>query len=290
MATDLSVIIISFNTRKLTEECLASVIKSLKETKLTYEIIVVDNVSEDGTREMLKKKFPSVKTILNSENVGFGKGNNQGIRTAKGEYVLLLNSDTVVLNNAIGKLVSYAKQHPNAFIGPKLLNPDRSPQSSCGPFFSLPVVFASLFLKGDFIGLTRWSPNRARKVDWVSGACILAPKKLFMQDLLFDENIFMYMEEIDLLMRARKKGYPTYFYPRSLIVHLGAASSTNKKKGPVLNIYRGFVYLYKKHGTPLSLAVVRLMLKTKAVLAWTVGVLLGKALLKETYEEAYRMV
>lgn len=290
MTIDLSIIIISFNTKKLTEECLTSTIRSLKASKLTYEIIVVDNVSTDGTRQMLKKKFPKVQTIFNSQNVGFGRGNNQGIHRANGEYILLLNSDTVVLNNAIGKLVSFGRQHPNAFIGPKLLNPDRSPQSSCGPFFSLPVVFASLFLKGDYIGLTRWSPTRARKVDWVSGACILAPKKVFMQDLLFDEKIFMYMEEIDLLMRASHKGYPTYFYPRSLVVHLGAASSTNKRKGPVLNIYRGFLYLYGKHGTPFTLGLVRLMLKAKAVIAWTVGVLLGKELLKETYEEAYKLV
>ncbi|MBI5019628.1 glycosyltransferase family 2 protein [Candidatus Gottesmanbacteria bacterium] len=290
MDIDVSIIIVSFNTKKLTEDCLTSTIRSLKESKLRWEIIVVDNISEDGTREMLKKKFPMVKTILNTENVGFGRGNNQGIKAAKGEYILLLNSDTVILNNAIGKLVSFGRQHPNAFIGPKLLNPDRTPQSSCGPFFTLPVVFASLFLKGDYIGLTRWSPNRARKVDWVSGACILAPKKLFMQNLLFDEQIFMYMEEIDLLMRAKRQGYATYFYPRSLIVHLGAASSTNKRKGPVLNIYRGFIYLYKKHGTPFSLGMVRMMLKTKAILAWLVGVALGKGLLKETYEEAYRMV
>lgn len=290
MTKDISIIIVSYNTKKLTEECLASTIRSLKHADLSYEIIVVDNVSTDGTRDMLKKKFPKVITILNSKNVGFGRGNNQGIRKANGKYILLLNSDTIVLNNAIGKLVSYGKQHPNAFIGPKLLNVDRSPQSSCGPFFSLPVVFAALFLKGDYIGLTRWSPNRARRVDWVSGACILAPKKLFMQDLLFDENIFMYMEEIDLLMRAKKKGYPTYFYPRSHIVHLGAASSTNKRKGPVLNIYRGFMYLYGKHGTPFTRSVVRIMLKVKAVLAWTVGAALGKELIKETYEEAFRMV
>lgn len=290
MNIDLSIIIISFNTKKLTEDCLTSTIRSLKEAKLSWEIIVVDNVSTDGTRDMLKKKFPAVRTILNAENVGFGRGNNQGIKAAKGEYILLLNSDTVVLNNAIGKLVSFGRQHPNAFIGPKLLNPDRSPQSSCGPFFSLPVVFASLFLKGDYIGLTRWSPTRARKVDWVSGACILGPKKLFMQDLLFDEQIFMYMEEIDLFMRARKKGYPAYFYPRSLIVHLGAASSTNKRKGPVLNIYRGFIYLYKKHGTPFSLSLVRHMLKIKAIAGWLVGLALGKDQLKETYEEAYHLV
>ncbi|HLD24619.1 MAG TPA: glycosyltransferase family 2 protein [Patescibacteria group bacterium] len=287
---DLSIIIVSFNTKKLLDDCLTSVIRSLKQTKLTHEIIVVDNASTDGTREMLSKKFSKVETILNHENVGFGRGNNQGIRKATGEYVLLLNSDTVVLNNAIGKLVSFGRQHANAFVGPKLLNPDKTPQSSCGPFFSLPVVFAALFLKGDSLGLTRWSPHRARRVDWVSGAAILAPKKLFMQDLLFDEEIFMYMEEIDLLMRARKKGYPTYFYPRSLIVHLGAASSTNKRKGPVLNIYRGFLYLYKKHGSPTGLGIVKFMLRIKAMIAWSIGVILGKAHLKETYEEAFRLV
>ena len=290
MAIDLSIIIVSFNTKKLTEDCLSSTIRSLKGSQLTWEIILVDNVSTDGTRQMLKKKFPMVKTILNRENVGFGRGNNQGIRAAAGEYILLLNSDTVVLNNAIGKLVSFGRQHPNAFIGPKLLNPDRTSQSSCGPFFSLPVIFASLFLKGDVIGLTRWSPNQARKVDWVSGACMLAPKKLFMQDLLFDEKIFMYMEEIDLLMRARKKGYHTYFYPRSHIVHLGAASSTNRRKGPVLNIYRGFLYLYKKHGSPYGLFMVKLMLRAKAVITWCIGALLGIEHLKETYAEAYKLV
>lgn len=287
---DLSIIIVSYNTRKLTEQCLTSVIRSLKGSDIRYEIIVVDNVSTDGTREMLKKKFPKVKTILNRQNVGFGRGNNQGIRVASGEYIFLLNTDTVILNDAIGKLLAFGKQHPNAFIGPKLLNPDKTPQSSCGPFFSLPVVFAALFLKGDYIGLTRWSPDRARRVDWISGAAILAPKKLFMSGLLFDEQIFMYMEEVDLLMRARNMGYQTYFYPRAMIVHFGAASSTDKKKGPVLNIYRGFLYLYKKHGTPLSLFSVRVMLKAKAVVAWGIGLALGKASLKETYEEAYRLV
>jgi GT2 family glycosyltransferase len=100
----------------------------------------------------------------------------------------------------------------------------------------------------------------------------------------------MYMEEIDLLMRARKKGYQTFFYPKAMIVHLGAASSTNKKKGPVLNIYRGFLYLYKKHANPLSFGIIRFLLMTKALLAWCVGAILGKELLKETYDEAYRMV
>lgn len=287
---DLSIIIVSFNTKKLTEDCLTSVNKSLKGAKIDYETIVVDNVSTDGTREMLKKKFPEVVAIFNTENVGFGRANNQGMKVARGEYILLLNSDTIVLNNAIGKLLSFAKQHPNSFVGAKLLNLDRSPQTSCGPFFSLPVVFASLFLKGDHIGLTRWSPSRTRRVDWVSGACIMGPRKLFFDDLFFDEKIFMYMEEIDLLYRAKQKGYRTYFYPRSLIIHLGTGSSTSKKKGPVLNIYRGFMYYYRKHRSPLETTILRWFLKAKAAVAWVLGMATGNDYLKETYAEAYRLV
>lgn len=287
---DLSIIIVSYNTKKLTEDCLNSVMRSLKTAAFTWEIIVIDNVSTDGTKEMLPKKFPEVRTVFNDENVGFGRANNQGIRMAQGSYIFLLNSDTVVVNNAVGKLYSFARQHPHAFVGPKLLNADRTPQTSCGPFFRLPVVFAALFLHGDRLGLTRWSPNHVRKVDWVSGAALMGPKQLFMKDLLFDEKIFMYMEEIDLLMRARKKGYPTFFYPRSLIVHLGAASSTNKRKGPVVNIYRGYLYLYAKHSSWLSQRILRGMLKTKAVIAWGIGWIIGSSYLKETYAEAYQLV
>ena len=287
---DVSVIIISFNTKKLTEDCLSSVVRSLKETKLTWEIILIDNVSTDGTREMLTKKFPMVRAVFNDENVGFGRANNQGIRLAKGEYILLLNSDTIVLNHALGKLHAFAKQHPNSFVAPKLLNLDRSPQTSCGPFFSLPVVFVALFLKGDRLGITRWSPNHVRKVDWASGAALMAQKRLFMNDLLFDEKIFMYMEEIDLLYRAKKKGYATYFYPRSLIVHLGSGSSTNKRKGPVLNIYRGYIYLYSKHASAMALGILKGMLKLKAMIGWAIGMLTGNAYLKETYAEAYQLV
>ncbi len=287
---DLSIIIVSFNTKKLLDDCLASLFQSLKGIGVSFEIIVVDNVSTDGTREMLKSKYKQVRAILNSENVGFGRANNQGIRQSRAEYIFLLNSDTIVINNAIGKLLAFAHQHPKSFVGPKLLNLDRSIQTSCGPFFSLPVVFAALFLRGDRIGLTRWSPNSVRRVDWVSGAALMGQRKLFVDDLLFDEKIFMYMEEIDLLYRARRRGYSTLFYPRSVIIHLGSGSSTNKKKGPVLNIYRGLIYFYQKHRGKVSTGMLRLLLKLKAAVAWGIGVVVGSSYLKETYAEAYRLV
>jgi GT2 family glycosyltransferase len=287
---DLSIIIVSYNTKKLTDECLASIKKSLSGSSIQYEMIVIDNVSTDGSKEMIEKKYPEVVTIWNTENVGFGRANNQGIKKAKGTYVLLINSDTIAINKSIPKLYEFAKNHPRAFVGPKLLNMDRSPQTSCGPFLTIPVVIGALFLKGDVIGLTRWSPNKLKYVDWVSGACMIAQKKVFMEDLLFDENIFMYMEEIDLLMRARKKGYRTLFYPGSQIVHLGGGSSTNKRSGPVINIYKGMVFVYKKHYSKFALFLLRLLLKKKALISMAIGLVTGSEYLKKTYAEAYKLV
>jgi GT2 family glycosyltransferase len=287
---DVSIIIVSFNTKQLLDDCLRSVYASLKKSSITAEVIVVDNVSTDGSKEMIRKKYPNVVLIANTDNVGFGRANNQGIVKATGEHILLLNSDTIVQNNALEKMVRFSKAHPRNFVGPKLFNVDGTPQTSGGPFFTLPVVFAVLFLKGDHTGLTRQSPDETRPIDWVSGACIIAPKKLFLDDLLFDEGIFMYMEEVDLLLRAQKKGYPTMFYHEAHITHLGGGSSTNKKKGPVLNIYRGFLYLYKKHYSVVSLGILRILLRLKALIAIVVGLLTGRADVRETYEEAYRLV
>ncbi len=287
---DVSLIIVSYNTEKILDDCLASIITSFVPSKISYEIIVVDNVSTDGTRGMLKKKYPNVVTILNSENVGFGRANNQGIKKAKGEYIILINSDTVVGVDALSKLVTFAKQHPNDFIGPKLLNPDSSAQTSCGYFFSLPVVFASLFLKGDVNGLIRWSPDETKMVDWVSGACFVGKKSVFMDDLLFDEKIFMYMEEVDLFMRAKAKGHNTYFYHESRIIHIGGGSSKNKRTGPVLNIYKGLLYVYAKHYSPSSMMLLKLFLRAKALISVIIGYLVGSDYLKKTYVEAYKLV
>jgi len=283
---DVSVIIVSFNTKQLLDDCLRSVYQSLKGSDIEEEIIVVDNLSKDGSKEMVKKKYPKVVLIANKDNVGFGRANNQGIVKARGEHILLLNSDTVCQGDALGKLVRFSQHHQNVFVGPKLFNADGSPQTSGGPFFTLPVVFAALFLKGDYNGLTRQSPDETRFIDWVSGACIIAPKKLFLDNLLFDEGIFMYMEEIDLLMRAANRGYKTMFYHQAHITHFGGGSSTNKKKGPVLNIYRGFLYLYKKHYSDASFGVLRIFLKLKAIIARRIG----NPEIKSIYEEAYRMV
>jgi GT2 family glycosyltransferase len=287
---DLSIIIISRNTKELLSGCLSSVFQSLKNTDFSFEVIVVDNASTDGSCEILQKNFKTAILIKNQSNIGFGKANNQGILKSKGEFILFLNSDTKVLPGSIDKLFTFSRSHKNCFVGPNLVNPNGTAQTSCGPFFSLPVVFASLFLKGDVLGITRWSPDTLKKVDWVSGACLMAPKKVIMDGLLFDEEIFMYMDEIDLLFRAKKRGYTVYFYPEPNVIHVGCGSSTDKRKGPILNIFKGLQFLYRKHHPSWQMPILRGMLTVKAVLGIIIGTVSGNRELKTTYEEALRLV
>ena len=289
--TDLTIIIVNYYTNKLLEKCISSIISS--NPQMNYEIIVVDNGSKSDIRRQMsdvRKRNKNISLIQNKENVGFGKANNQAAKQAKGEYILFLNVDTEVLDDSITKLFEFVRNNPNVSIaGAKLLNVDRTDQPPCGPFYSEPVIFGMLFLKGDHIGLTRWSPDHVKQVDWISGACMLMKKKTFESVEGFDEEIFMYMEEIEFLHRAKNKDYQTYFYPDARIVHIGAAASGSKKT-PVLNIYRGLLYYYQKHRSPGELLLLKLMLKTKAGLSYILGFLANNSYLRETYAKAYTVV
>ena len=293
----LSIIILSYNTRRVTKDCLNSIFESLKNSKISYEIIVIDNASNDGSQQMLnqlKSKRVAqdvLKLIFNKQNLGFARGNNQAVKTAQGEYLLFLNSDIVVLSNAIENLLKFHKQNEYRidFLGGKLLNKNFTTQPSCGPFYSLPIIFAALFLRGDYWGLTRYSPDKTKEVDWVSGACILTKKEHFKKISGFDEDIFMYMDEIDLLYRAKQKGKRVFFYPKSRFLHLGFASSGGKSY-PVIQVYKGLLYFYRKHhNKKRSLFLLKFMLKLKALIAILLGKLSNNRYLISTYEQAYKL-
>jgi hypothetical protein len=286
---DLSIIIPSFNTKHLTERCLRSIIETLKKSSLTYEIIVIDNASHDGSVEMLNTQFPQVLKILNKENVGYGTANNMGLNVAKGKYALMLNSDIDALNGSLDRLFAFAVAHPKSFVGGKLFNEDGSLQPSCGPMFTLWYVFLMLFCQADKLAITRYSPNRPKRVSWVSGACLLGTKESFYDVGLFDQGIFMYMDEIEFLYRAARKGYKVFFTPHARFIHTGAASSGNKRS-PVKNIFQGFMYFYRKHRGPLEVAVLKFMLNVKATFAIFIGKMTGKTDLVHIYEEGIQLV
>jgi len=295
---DLSIIIVSYNTKKITIDCLNSIINSLKDSSLKYEIIVVDNGSKDDSVPAIKKLKSKIKNqnvnisiIENKTNIGFGKANNKAAKNANSDYLLFLNSDIIVLNSAIEKLYNFYKQNEKTFnfLGGKLLNKDKTPQPSCGPMYNLPIIFAHLFLRGDYWGLTRYSPNKLKEVDWISGACFLTKKKYFEKLGGFDEKIFMYMEEIDLFYRAKKQGLKIFFYPEAQFIHLGSASSGGRTY-PIIQVYRGLIYFYKKHHSQLSIFLLKIMLKLKALVAINIGKITKNNYLTKTYEEAYQIV
>lgn len=228
----LTTIIINHNTRALLQACLQSVFSQTK--NIDFEAIVVDNGSTDGSREMLVQDFPQVVTIFNDENKGFAAANNQGIRQAQGEYVLLLNSDTEILNHAIGKTIAFMDHHPDASIaGCKLLNPDGTLQPSCRSFPSAWNLFAEatflylLFKKTKLFGgyhKTDFDYAETRQVDVVMGAFMMIRREVFENAGLLDESYFMYTEETDFCYRARQFGFKVYFTPEAQIIHHVAAS------------------------------------------------------------------
>jgi GT2 family glycosyltransferase len=193
------------------------------------------------------------------------------------------------MDDGIERLLRFVKENPKSFAGGKLFNEDKSPQASSGPMYALPVVFAMLFCKGDTLGITRYSPDHIKKVDWVSGACLLGKKEAFVDVGLFDEGIFMYMEDIEFLYRARKRGYAVFFCPTARFIHSGAASS-GQRRTPVVNIYQGLLYFYRKHRSAIAYTIVRYMLMAKALAVIAIGRMIGRKDVYTLYEKALRLV
>lgn len=290
----LSVVIVSWNTRKMTLNCLSSLELALKSDGLVEksEIIVVDNGSVDRTASVIKKNFPAVRLKVNKKNLGFGRANNQGIKLAKGEFVLLLNSDTLVPPGNLKKMIDYLSGRPEVgVVGPKLLNKDGTDQPSAGHFPDLLTValmlFGERFFKTDRV---RSSFTKTKPVDWVMGAAMLCRAEVLKEVGGFDEKIFMYMEEVEMCYRIKKKGWLVVYFSEVVITHFGGGSSRSGRKEPILDIYRGLKYFYQNHYGLLSYLFLRLMLKIKAVFAYTMGVVTGNQYLQETYAEAYRLV
>ncbi len=264
---DLSIIIVNWNTRIIVCDCLRSIYEQCGEIDL--EVIVIDNASTDGSVEMVKKDFPQVTLIENSQNRGFAAANNQGIAISKGRYVLLLNSDTVVLDNAIAKTVAFADSHPKAaIVGCRVLNPDRTLQPTCFMFPSILNMLLSstylykLFPKSKFFGreqMTWWNRNDIKEVDVVTGCCMLVRQDAIKKVGSMDEQFFMYGEETDWCYRFRRAGWKVMFTPVCEIIHLGGQSSRQKRSKMILQLRGSILLFMKKHNSFLKYALACLL-------------------------------
>lgn len=237
----LSIIIVSYNTKDILDDCLGTIYSA--EWTSSFEIIVVDNNSQDGSVEMLKDKYPQVKVIANTDNKLFAIANNQGAKIAKGEYLLLLNSDTLVWEDNLQKMVDFFESAPSDVIciGPRVLNKDKSLQS-CGypnggyrekiclclklhKFFNPRVIGKLFHLKG-----LPQDTKEIRQVGWVSGACMMMRTELYKKIGGLNENIEFYGEEPEFGYRTSRLGYKTLYFPQSEIIHLGGASTKKEKR------------------------------------------------------------
>ncbi len=224
---DISVIIVNYNTKQLLSNCLATVFEKTKD--VVFEVIVVDNASIDGSEEYIKERYPNVKWINSGENLGFGKANNMGAKYAIGKYLFLLNSDTLLLNNAIRIFFDYAESHQQANIGALgswLLDKNKNPNNSFGFF---PCAKNEInYLLGKYQLPTKEDTKTEKEVDYIIGADLFIEKRLFDELEGFDKNIFMYYEETDLQCRMAKRGLSRKIIPGPRIIHLEGGSFENK--------------------------------------------------------------
>lgn len=239
---DLSIIIVSYNTKEVTRNCLRSLYKA--EWRSLFEIIVVDNNSRDGSVEMIRSEFPQVKVIANQDNRLFAIANNQGAAVAEGRWLLLLNSDTLVWADNLQRLLDFADSQPKEVvcIGPKLLNPDGTVQSE-GCFGSSHYdMFVKHFKLGTLLpafigrhilppGTYRWNRNVPHEVGWVVGAAMLMRAETYKKIGGLNEELEFYGEEPEFGYRSSKLGLKTVYYPDAEITHLGGGKYEQSKKG-----------------------------------------------------------
>jgi GT2 family glycosyltransferase len=254
----ISFIIVSFNTRQMTLDCLRSIYSSLETSNLSFEIIVVDNSSTDGSVAAIRSTFPDVRVIESNENLGFGKANNLAMKHANSDFFLLLNSDAFLMGNAIEELLSRLEATPRAAAtAPRILNPDGSLQRSVWNYPSParswfdnsglgPVLRKfKLKLKNDYYC---WAHDEERMIDWAIGACLLIRREVFEQLGGFDEQFWMYAEETDWQKRWKDAGWQILFVPSACVTHIGGASGAGATNVKAAFFDSYDIYLRKHHG------------------------------------------
>lgn len=266
----LSIIILSYNTREVTRQCLTELFKTLQsETDLEYEVIVIDNASTDGSKEMLEKfQNQNLKLIVNRKNVGFPKGNNQGLRMAHGEYILFLNSDVLIEKIRFKRLLAYLDSRLDVAVCTvrvNLIHDGIDPASHRGfptiwnsfcYFFKLEKLFGTGVLGRLFGGyhLSYLDLQTIHEIDSPSGAFYLVRKKILEELKGFDEHFFMYGEDLDLSYRIKELGYKILYYPLFHVTHLkyvsGMKSANNAlREESRKHFYEAMRIFYKKHYT-----------------------------------------
>jgi hypothetical protein len=274
---DLSIIIVNWKVKDLVEKCLQSIFEQTKD--ISFEVFVVDNNSGDGSAEMVREKFPQVDLTVSTENLGFAKGNNLAIKKSRGRYILLLNPDTEILDNALEKMVRFMDTHSECGIsGCKLLNPDLSLQPSVRAF---PDLISQLFILLKIHHLLPHSKTmykylvqnfdyeKMQEVDQVMGAFMMIRREVINKIGLLDEKFWIWFEEVDFCKRAKAAGFKILYTPEVKIIHhfgqsFKQAMGLRKQK----DFNRSLSYYFQKHGTRGEWLAIQILRPLSLLLAW----------------------
>lgn len=256
MRMDLSIIIVHYNVFEYMRKCLLSIFSSKK--NFSAEIFIIDNHSKDFCAETMRREFPEVKLIENEKNMGFSFAANQGIKESKGRYILLLNPDTIFPREGIEKVIEYMDKNPEAGIcGCRMVDPKGKLLYSCRSFPSFMTsisssqsilyrYFPSNPLSNRYL-LKDFDHSQIKEVDWVSGSCLLVRREMIDSIGFLDEDYFMYVEDVDFCLRAKKNGWKVVYFPLVTFIHYVGKSTSQDRLRMQLEHHKSMYYFYKRH-------------------------------------------
>ncbi|MFZ5376977.1 MAG: glycosyltransferase family 2 protein [Patescibacteria group bacterium] len=323
---DLSIIVVSYNTAEITLQTLESLIKELKSSKklLTTQVLLVDNNSNDNSADLAKILLKShgciFEVIRNKENLGFAAANNQAIKIAKGELILLLNSDTLLKPKALEMLVSCFETQPwrestahlesagnkidhLGIVAAQLLNPDGSVQPQGGSLPCLKAIACHMLMLDDLPWIGKHLPSTQHTgkstrhqqhsgliiQDWVGGTAMMIRREMLDEIGILDSNIFMYGEDVEFCLRAKNHHWDIAIHPNAKVVHLGSASSSSANA--IMGELKGYVYIWKKHMPDWQLPLLLLLIKLGAMLRILVfGTILRDKKRRDIYNRVLREI
>ena len=295
----LSIVVVNFETPDYTLQCLQSIYKNPPSSD--FEVILIDNGSKDGSLDLIREGLPQVICIETGENSGFSRANNLGINNARGDFILLLNSDTKILDDSFDRMIEYLMVHPEVgAVGPRQLDGRGKLQLSWGSFPTLiSEAFRRLlhyrlsindlkirdYLEEKFSGST--------VVDWVSGSCLMARRKAFFDAGLLDGRFFMYFEDIDLCQRIRNNGWQIHYNSNMTILHYGGVTARKNILHVLVEYRRSQIYFTRKYYGLKGVLVLKILLLLKYginFIRWGVLFLLDKLLQKEPKENFVKLL
>lgn len=298
---DFSYIIVNFRTPELTVEAAKSIVAH--EKKSSYEIIVVENGSGDNSPSYLSKNLPkNIKLIKSEENLGFGQGNNLGLLKAKGRFFVIFNSDAYEVEAILPKIKKTFEQNNKiSILGTKILYPNYQLQPSHGSRPGILSVFFWMFFFDDIPILGFFLPSlhknkkdfyrKRTKTGWVTGAIMVFKRSVYRQLNGFNKDIFMYAEDIDICLRAKKKGFLTFYTPDVHIIHVGQQSSKGLPDTALINEFKGLLFVAKSNFNPAKYSIIKVIITLGALLRLIIfGIILRNSEKKRIYSQALKII